>query len=159
MKMIKQVGALPIRQANAGALEVLLITSRDTGRWVIPKGWPSKRLKSAEAAAREAEEEAGVVGKVGTKPVGSFEYFKRSPKGSTLISVKVFLIEVRKERKRWPEQHDRERAWFSAELAATMVQEQGLRALIETLVQRDLEFAAPPAAPKYEGIHMSTERN
>jgi 8-oxo-dGTP pyrophosphatase MutT (NUDIX family) len=61
--------------------EVLLVTSRDTRRWIIPKGWPQKGKAPHRAAAREAFEEAGVVGAVGRRPVGSFAYEKRFKNG------------------------------------------------------------------------------
>src|SRR5215470_5835756 len=72
----EQVGALCVRRADDGSPQVLLITSRGSGRWVIPKGWPVKRLKDHQAAALEAEEEAGVSGKVRSKPIGKFSYPK-----------------------------------------------------------------------------------
>ena len=68
----QQVGALCVRRADDGSQQVLLITSRGSGRWVIPKGWPTKRLKDHKAAAREAEQEAGVLGKVKSKPIGNY---------------------------------------------------------------------------------------
>ncbi|MGB7917572.1 MAG: NUDIX domain-containing protein, partial [Rhodomicrobium sp.] len=64
MNARRQVAALPLRLAKNGAIEILLVTSRDTGRWIIPKGWTSKRIKDCKAAAREAREEAGVKGKI-----------------------------------------------------------------------------------------------
>ena len=67
MDEAKQVAALPVRRGEDGSLEVLLVTSRETGRWVIPKGWPSKRLSDREAAAREARQEAGVTGTIKNK--------------------------------------------------------------------------------------------
>jgi 8-oxo-dGTP pyrophosphatase MutT (NUDIX family) len=63
----KQVAVLPVRRVKSGAFEILLVTSRSTGRWIIPKGWPSKRLKDHRAAAREAKDEAGVEGKIKRK--------------------------------------------------------------------------------------------
>jgi 8-oxo-dGTP pyrophosphatase MutT (NUDIX family) len=71
-----QVGALPIRFVD-GKPEVLLVTSRESKRWVIPKGWPMKGKKNWAAAAQEAKEEAGVVGRTQKKPVGEFVYPKR----------------------------------------------------------------------------------
>jgi 8-oxo-dGTP pyrophosphatase MutT (NUDIX family) len=68
----RQVAALSIRITDDGEINVLLVSSRETRRWVIPKGWPSKKISDAKAAAREAREEAGVTGKVYRKPVGDF---------------------------------------------------------------------------------------
>ena len=71
-----QVGALCVRISDDGTCQVLLVASRGTGRWIIPKGWRAKRLKDHEAAAREAEEEAGVSGKMKSKPIGKYAYPK-----------------------------------------------------------------------------------
>ena len=60
----------------------MLVTSRGTGRWIIPKGWPMKRKAPHAAAAREALEEAGVVGEVQSSPLGSYSYEKRLKKGA-----------------------------------------------------------------------------
>src|SRR5260370_26933920 len=107
-----QVGALCVRRRDNGACQVLLITSRDTGRWIIPKGWKAKRLKDHEAAAREAEEEAGVSGKVTSKPIGKYIYEKIEEDGAQSLRVAVYLLHVRRERHRWQEQGQRRRAWF-----------------------------------------------
>jgi hypothetical protein len=71
-----QYGALPYRFSQNSALEILLVTTRGTRRWIIPKGWPIKGLRPPKSAAREAFEEAGVRGKIGAKPVGLFTYDK-----------------------------------------------------------------------------------
>jgi 8-oxo-dGTP pyrophosphatase MutT (NUDIX family) len=110
---------------------VLLITSRDTGRWIIPKGWRAKRLKDHEAAAREAAEEAGVSGKVKSKPIGNYTYPKIDGACARPLRVDVFLLLVRRERDRWPEQDQRRRAWFDVREAAREVGELELQTLIE----------------------------
>ena len=69
---LPQVAALPVRRKGDGDIEVLLITSRKTNRWIIPKGWPMKGKKRHEAAAQEALEEAGISGHVHKKPLGSY---------------------------------------------------------------------------------------
>ncbi len=99
MTMLKQVGALPVRKADNGQVEILLVTSRDTGRWVIPKGWTSKRMTDASAASREAKQEAGVTGKIAAAPIGSYRYSKVENDGSRLIEVVVYRLAVKKERK------------------------------------------------------------
>ena len=71
-----QYGALPYRFTDDAALEILLLTSRRSKRWIIPKGWPIKRLRPAKSAAREAFEEAGVRGRVEAKSIGLFAYDK-----------------------------------------------------------------------------------
>ena len=68
---LEQVGALIVRRRR-GSCEVMLITSRDTGRWIVPKGWPMRGKPDDEAAAQEAFEEAGVEGEISRDPVGSF---------------------------------------------------------------------------------------
>ncbi|HPG89127.1 MAG TPA: NUDIX hydrolase, partial [Hyphomicrobium sp.] len=107
--MPKQVGAIPVRKGPSGQLEVLLVTSRDTGRWIIPKGWTSKRMTDSKAAAREARQEGGVSGKITSKPIGSYRYRKMEGAVGRMVDVTVFLLTVKKEKSRWSEQDQRER--------------------------------------------------
>src|SRR5215217_8319560 len=81
----QQVAALPLRQDEAGRVRVLLVTSRDTGRWVLPKGWPMKGRKPHRAAEREAFEEAGLVGRVRKRALGSYAYEKRLRTGDAVL--------------------------------------------------------------------------
>ena len=128
-----QFAALPFRMRD-GQPEVLLITSRETGRWIIPKGWPAKNLAPPAVAAREAYEEAGLVGKVGKRSVGTFRYEKRLPSESVVAcKVRVFLLEVREELDQWPEQDHRERCWLSPADAAQRVGEAELSLLLRGL--------------------------
>src|SRR5262245_32596723 len=69
--------ALPFRLRSDGAIEVMLITSRDTGRWLIPKGWPAAGLSPQDSAAIEAREESGLVGRIGDHAIGCYQYDKR----------------------------------------------------------------------------------
>ena len=78
-----QSGALPFRRRADATIEIMLITSRDTGRWLMPKGWPEPGLAPAETAAHEAREEGGLVGRIGDRSIGSYHYDKRLPDGST----------------------------------------------------------------------------
>ncbi|MEQ1716266.1 MAG: NUDIX hydrolase [Hyphomicrobium sp.] len=146
MESARQVGALPVRQADDGGLMVLLVTSRDTGRWVIPKGWPSKRLTDPNAAAREALQEAGVTGKIKKTAIGTYRYRKIDDSINALVEVSVFLLTVRKEKKNWSEKRERERAWFAVEAAARKVREPRLKALI--LALKPAAKQAPTFAPK-----------
>lgn len=130
----KQVAALPYRKHGAG-IEVLLITSRETKRWVIPKGWRMAHLKDYSAAAREAFEEAGIEGEMSHKSIGSFFYDKRKKYGrSQSINVTVYAMEVNRLLDEWPEKNQRTRRWFAAAEAAELVQEEGLKAVIEAIL-------------------------
>lgn len=130
----KQCGALPFRFDEDGRLEVLLVTSRETRRWVIPKGWPIRKLSANQTAAREAYEEAGLAGPVSKIPYGVYTYEKRlKSRAFVPCAVDVFLMQVEKEQKRWPERDERERRWFDAETAAELVDEPELSDLIAAL--------------------------
>jgi 8-oxo-dGTP pyrophosphatase MutT (NUDIX family) len=138
-----QYAALPYRQRGDGSLEVMLVTSRETRRWVIPKGWPMKGRKPHASAAREALEEAGLIGKVGKKPIGTYRYDKRLKGGeATPCAVEVFPLEVKSQRKRWPEQKERSVRWFARDEAAEAVQESELRAIIRSLEALPAETGA-----------------
>ena len=124
-----------MRKSRRG-FEILLISSRETGRWVIPKGWPSKRLSDPAAAAREAKQEAGVTGKIVGLPIGSYRYRKQTGEDIRVLTVACYILWVKKERKRWREQDQRTRVWFSQEDAVKKVREPGLKTLIGSLAAR-----------------------
>ena len=130
MNRKKQVAALPVRRGESGTIEILLVTSRETRRLVIPKGWPWPGVKDYKAAAEEAREEAGILGSTHKKPIGTYSYEKRKPNGNVPVMVKVFLLEVEQELDEWPESKERERVWCSPEKAAAAVAEPELGALI-----------------------------
>jgi 8-oxo-dGTP pyrophosphatase MutT (NUDIX family) len=132
-----QVAALPLRVGDDGVARVLLLTSRDTGRWVIPKGWPMKGREPYEAAAREAREEAGVAGHTRKKPIGSYTYFKRREGHFDVCQVGVYMLRVERQLKTWREKGQRQMRWFTLEEAADMVQEPGLIALLRDLARTD----------------------
>ena len=117
-------------------IDVLLVSSRETRRWIIPKGWPMKGKKDWNAAAREALEEAGVEGKVGKKSIGRYVYDKRQKSGKLVkTEVTVYPLVVEIILGDWPEKSERRRQWFSAQEAAELVTDEGLKAIIEaTLV-------------------------
>ncbi|PSC05410.1 NUDIX hydrolase [Alsobacter soli] len=133
-----QFAALPYRVVE-GRTEVLLVTSRETRRWVIPKGWPMKGKRPHQAATREAFEEAGVKGEAAPAPVGGFTYWKKLGRKRLLCTVEVFLMAVTAELKVWPERRQRKRRWFPAEEAAAQVEEPGLAAII-----RESVLSVPP---------------
>ncbi len=138
-----QVAALPIRFADDGAAQALLLTSRETKRWVIPKGWPMKGRKPWEAAAQEALEEAGVVGRPRKKPIGSYVYFKRQETHFDICRVDVYVLAFAKQLKTWREIGQREAKWFGLEEAAELVEEPGLVALLQTLDREGLGKMKP----------------
>ncbi len=131
-----QVGALCWRQAaGKGGVEVLLVTSRETGRWVIPKGWPATDLAAAEAAAREAWEEAGVRGPTGPV-IGFFTYDKiirREGKSGDAVPcvVAVHPLKVTESSQAFPEAGQRRQKWFARQKAAKKVAEPALQTLIQ----------------------------
>ena len=125
-----QCAALPWRWQN-GVLEFLLITTRTTKRWIIPKGWPEAGLSPAESAAREALEEAGVIGEIAARPLGAFQYIKQRRNGERLaLLVRVYPLEVMRQRRAYPEKHMRETRWCTPEEALTHIAEPGLKRLL-----------------------------
>ena len=126
----RQVGALCWRPGPEGP-EILMITSRDTGRWVTPKGNPMSGVGDARAAAQEALEEAGVAGELHETSLGVFHYHKRlSGKARRLTAVDLYPLRVTAELDTWDEAHQRERRWFAPEAAAAAVDEPELKTLI-----------------------------
>lgn len=125
-----QYGALPYRRSDGGGIAVMLITSRDSGRWIIPKGWPEPGKSGPEVAAREAFEEAGLIGEAGTITIGSYRYDKRRRLGTVPCRVEVFLLDVADELERWPEWQQRRRSWFTPQEASALVEETELKRLI-----------------------------
>ena len=130
MEFALQVGALPVRRAPDGSLLVMLVTTLETQRWIIPKGWPWPGEQDYTAAAEEAREEAGVLGEPKAVSIGSYTYEKRRASGLVPVRVTVYLLEVREELEIWPECEQRQRAWFTPSDAAAIVQEPELRALL-----------------------------
>jgi 8-oxo-dGTP pyrophosphatase MutT (NUDIX family) len=127
----RQCAALPFRNGADSGVQIMLVTSRDTGRWVIPKGWPNAREAPHASAEREALEEAGVVGTVGRDSIGTYLYEKRLAGGALVIcEVLVFLLEVERQQEDWPEKEERQFQWFSPDDAANAVREPALRDII-----------------------------
>jgi 8-oxo-dGTP pyrophosphatase MutT (NUDIX family) len=124
-----QIAALPYRLE--GELHILLVTSRDTGRWVIPKGWPMKGRKRHAAAAQEAYEEAGVEGRIAKQAIGFYRYQKRLANGTARpCTVYIYPLEVTRQHKQWREQGQRVCRWFTLEEAAHAVLEPELQDMI-----------------------------
>ena len=124
-----QYAALPWRN-NENGVEIMLVSSRETRRWIVPKGWPMAGRGGATAAAIEALEEAGLLGVIAEKPVGAFHYMKRFTRGEELCRAVVFPLRVVRQRDHWLEKDERETQWFPAAKAAKLVSDRGLGALI-----------------------------
>jgi 8-oxo-dGTP pyrophosphatase MutT (NUDIX family) len=140
----QQYAALPWRRAQG--FEILLITSRETRRWVIPKGWPMPGLSAAESAAQEAYEESGIRGQMAARAMGHYTYSKRRRGGAKKrFRVDVFAMEVTEVLDLWPEAHERARQWLSPQEALALVEEPELAALIRTFAGDQLGQALPAA--------------
>ena len=131
----RQVAALPWRAVAAGA-EIMMVTSRDTGRWVLPKGWVEKGEKLWRAAEREAHEEAGVRGDISHEPAGRYFYAKVQKIGRAKpCEVIVYPLTITGLDDDWKEKGKRERRWFAPEEAAGLVDEEDLAELIRRFGQ------------------------
>ena len=128
-----QVAALCYRETSVGK-QVLLITSRDTGRWIVPKGWPIKGKNGAESALQEAWEEAGVKrAEVKQKPIGTYAYDKGLGGGDSVeVLTHVYLTEVKELSEDYPEADERERVWIAPGEAANRVDEPELKDILNT---------------------------
>jgi 8-oxo-dGTP pyrophosphatase MutT (NUDIX family) len=162
--MRQQVGALPIR-GTGDELRVLLVTSRETQRWIIPKGWRMRGRSNAEAAAQEAFEEAGVRGKVRTKPIGRYKYAKRLSGGVEDCKITTYLLEVTDELDAFPEMADRNRSWFTLDQAIEFADDEGLRDILRELEPKLQEMragerkAARKRAKAVDGTVSSAKRS
>lgn len=137
-----QAAALPWREADNG-VEVMLVTSRGRGRWVLPKGWPEGSEDLSRTAAREAAEEAGVTGAVTPREIGRYFYGKAMPEGMAWhCEVAVFSLHVARESQRWPEKKERRRRWFRPGDAARLVDEPDLAEIIVQFGDNPREIAA-----------------
>ena len=126
----RQFAALPYVR-NGDGLSVLLLTSRETRRWVIPKGWPMKKRTGFETAEIEARQEAGVTGAVSRTPIGVYTYRKRLHVFSSVIcEVEVYPLAVSEQKMKWRERAVRQLVWVSPQEAAERVDEPELAALI-----------------------------
>ena len=135
---IAQVAAIPFRVNEGGELEVMLVTSRGTRRFIVPKGWPMKGKSARQAALIEAREEAGVRGKALKTPAGSYCYWKRLSTSFVHVEVTAYLIEVSEELDSWQEAGARQRAWLAPADAAVLIDEPELSTLIRGLAATDL---------------------
>jgi 8-oxo-dGTP pyrophosphatase MutT (NUDIX family) len=149
-RTVQQVATLPFVAVD-GRVELLLITSRRRKRWIVPKGWPDKGGSLAEAAAREAGEEAGVRGPVGIEPLGAYSYDKRMAGGYDVrCHVFVYPLLVVEHRLAWPERRQRRMRWVGLAEAAALVDDRDLAQLLGELATNDgaplLDFMRDAAA-------------
>ncbi|HZT89419.1 MAG TPA: NUDIX hydrolase [Stellaceae bacterium] len=153
--VLHQAGVIPYRIVD-GKVQVLLMTSRESGRWIIPKGNISTRSTPSKAAEREAYEEAGVRGRIRSRiPLGFYTYFKKLDSGEPrAATVEVYLLRVKEMLKKWPEKGERELFWTSAEEAVGLVDEPGLVPLLTRLMELEqslVERRAAAARPRKHG--------
>ncbi|QPC90899.1 NUDIX hydrolase [Mesorhizobium sp. INR15] len=130
---IRQVAAIPFRLGAKGDVEVMLVTSRTTRRFIVPKGWPMKGKSGRKAATIEAQEEAGVLGKTLKDPAGTYSYWKRLANRFVRVDVIVYLLDVTEELANWQEAKRRQRAWLTPSDAAMLIDEPDLSTLVRTL--------------------------
>lgn len=138
-----QFGAICYRMRK-GKPEILLITSRGRGRWIIPKGWPMADLTPAEAAAQEAYEEAGVEGRVHPLCMGIYSYAKGRDGTGMPCVVALYAVQVTRLLRNFPERHERKRRWYSLKRAAQLVEEPELKEFISQFRPDGLPPAHPP---------------
>ena len=120
------------------ALEILIVTTRQSRRWIVPKGWPIKRLTPSKSAAREAFEEAGVRGKIGARAIGSFTYNKtaRQTDAGPNYEVKIFPLLVKRQSATWPEHGQRVVQWVDPEKAIALIREPELKSIVAKFAKR-----------------------
>ncbi len=140
---IRQVAAIPFRLNAKGDIEVMLVTSRTTRRFIVPKGWPMKGKSGRKAAMIEAQEEAGVLGKTLKDPAGTYTYWKRLSTRFARVDVVGDMLAVTEDLANWLDAKRRQRAWLAPADAALLIDEPDLSTLVRTL-------RVPEAAPTDE---------
>jgi 8-oxo-dGTP pyrophosphatase MutT (NUDIX family) len=125
---------MPLLRVADGRVTVGLVTSRETKRWILPKGWVKSGRPLHETAAEEAREEAGLIGRIGHEPIGRYTYRKRLHLlASMMCVVDVFPMEVSEQLQTWPEKAQRRVAFFPPVEAAGLVQEPELADLLRSI--------------------------
>lgn len=133
----RQSAVIPYREGPQG-LEILLVTNRSRQRWIVPKGVVEPFMSAAESARKEAIEEAGVEGEVDTTPLGRYQY----PKWGGTCTVEVFPLRVTNQFPIWEESF-RDRRWFSAAEATSLLREPALQDLVRRLARTDAAASRP----------------
>jgi 8-oxo-dGTP pyrophosphatase MutT (NUDIX family) len=120
------------------ALEILVVTTRQSRRWIVPKGWPIKRLTPSKSAAREAFEESGVRGKIGARAIGAFTYKKVADGNGADVDceVKIFPLLVKSQSANWPEFGQRVVQWVDPERAISLIRDPELKAIVAKFAKR-----------------------
>jgi 8-oxo-dGTP pyrophosphatase MutT (NUDIX family) len=126
--VFKQSGVIPYR-IREGKVEILLVTSSSRKNWIVPKGWIEPFMSSAESAAKEAREEAGILGNLLAPAIGTYEERKL---GFT-YSVEIFLMRVETVLEDWAEASKRNRQWYSLSKASDRVKKAELKQMLEKL--------------------------
>jgi len=107
----RQVAVIPVRRTGDGVVRVCLIRRKTSAKWGIPKGYIDRGHDHTQAALAEADEEAGLNGRLTGDMVGTYEY----EKGSIRLTVAVYVMEVIEERTTWHEMRWRDRHWYRLE--------------------------------------------
>jgi predicted NUDIX family NTP pyrophosphohydrolase len=142
--ILHQAGVIAYRILD-GKVQVLLMTSRDTGRWIIPKGNINGRSTPSKAAEKEAYEEAGVRGTITSSiPLGIYTYFKKLELGETRpATVEVYLLRIKERLKKWPEKGERKLSWVTTKEAVGLVEEPGVVPLLRRLMEFEHTLGNP----------------
>ena len=149
--ILNQAGVIAYRILD-GEVRVLLVTSRDTGRWIIPKGNIKAGEMPCKTAENEAYEEAGVKGIItGSIPLGMYTYFKKLDSGEArAATVEVYLLRVKERLKKWPERSERKVSWVSTKEAVRLVEEPGVVPMLRRLMEFEQDLVNPPREPLSE---------
>ena len=134
-----QAAAIPVRDGR-----ICMVTSRSGHGLVVPKGCLDSGRTAEQIALQEAWEEAGLIGLLRTKPLGSYRY----EKAGRHFSVVLFLMDVTTVVKAWPECRWRSRHWLLPTEAVAGVRQPGLRRLLRKLLK-----AEPGVALKAQQSH------
>lgn len=132
-----QFAVLPYRVAKKGP-RVCLVSSRGSGRWIVPKGWPMSEATPIEAAAAEAWEEAGLEGPIHPQPVGVFSYRKMLEDNAFPVLAVVYAMKVVVTHKTYPEVHQRSRKWVSPKKASGLLSDPELARIVRDFDPRAL---------------------